>query len=374
MGYTRANPLNAQRQATLGQQQQKKEDKIERYRPKEGMNILMIVPSLSETSALPYRHIHVHYNPFHLCTRPDPVEDAEGNVTIDKRFGPCPRCQGSWDAIEKEGFKGLDYEKMPDGPDRKRYGFLRSQRAVHQILWQVIDMTGFFTVKEVRKAFKVEVNPEMVAHMDLFADVIAGKKSADLLPEPLQASGKFGVSRIAVSKTAGNKMREAYYDRYMALDEQDPLVMTEVPQLMKVILAPGDKKMKLESGEKTINEWTCLFTSDAEVRGLTLSDKLIDAVQKKSIDLYSEAPVEETMAAYNDVFAKPPSKEVLLKWLLADGWTLGDSVEGGADEQEEAAPDLGFSAPQKGSFTPGSALGKYQNRKAAAFDEDDIPY
>lgn len=371
MGYSRANALNPTRQAAITAPATK--EKVERYKPKQGMNILLVVPSLSETSPLPYRHLHVHYNPFHMCLRPDPFEDAEGTVSIDKRYGPCPRCQNSWDLLEKEGFKGVDYEKMPDGPDKERLGFLRGQRATHQMLWQVLDMTAFFTIKEVRKAYKVELNPDMVKHLDAFAKVIAGEADVSTIPEELHEAAKFGVSRISVNKTAGLRMRDAYYDRYMALNESDPLVVMDGPSLMKISLAPSDKKMKVGNQERVVLEWNVSFTTDVEVKGLNIS-KLSNAIEKVAIDLYSEKPAEETMAAYNDAFAKPPSKEVLLKWLADAEWNLGGTAS--EDESEDEAPqNLGFEPPK--GYNPGGALDRYQNRAAdvsPVVSEDDIPF
>ncbi len=371
-GFKNARPLNAQRQAAIAKPDDKK-DLAPRVKAKPGMNIFMVLPSFSDSSPLPYRHLHVHFNPFHMCLRPDPFEDADGNITIDKRYGPCPRCQSAWDTMVAEGLKGLRANDLPAGPQKDRLNFLSGNRAQQQLLWQVVDMTPFFQITEKRGVSMISVDPDKVKYMDEVAAVMLGESEGKDLPPDLLLAAQCAVSKMMVNKTNGDLMRDAYINQYMSLGENDPLMdlsdeenpKPAVSGLMKISLKDSDKSMETKKGNITIQKWTVSFVEAREVAGLKLTQKFIDAVAKLTVDLHNIKPEDETAKAISAAFQRLPSKEALNAYLAESEWTLGGLEAEVALEPEvvditPSAPSL--AKPQSSGLGQGGLMSRYAGK------------
>lgn len=367
MAFKKAVGLNSSRQKDFQrktEEDNKRGDIKPRVKLKEGVNILMAIPSFSELQPLPYRPVMTHFNPFHICLRKAPYEDADGQLQIDKRFGPCPRCQTAWDHEEAEGFKGVKIDDLTNAADKARLKELRSNRSSVQIAWQLVDMTPFFKVEKNRNVYKVTVDQDRMALMDQFAAVMVGKSEGKGLPADMLDAAKAGPSLTLLSKTNGLKLRDAYYDRYEALDQNDPLLDPE-KNLFKVVLAPSGKNMATAKGEIVVYDWTATMTNEKEMLGFALSDALTAALDEKAFDIWDIKEEDDTVAGLARALKPAASKEDLMAFLAENQWSLGDLPESDEKEEEDDAPPPSMGRTQKSGL--GSAV-------LAKYGEDDIPF
>lgn len=368
MAFKKAVGLNSSRQASYlkkTEEDNKRTDIKPRVKFKEGVNIVMAIPSFSELEPLPYRPVMTHFNPFHICMRKAPYEDANGEIQLDKRFGGCHRCQTSWDIEEAEGLNGRKIDDITDPREKARTKELRSNRSSVQIAWQLVDMTPFFNVEKVRTAYKVSVDTDRLKYMDEFAAVMLGKSDGKSLPADMLDAAKAGPSLTLLSKTNGLRLRDAYYDRYEALEQSDPLLDPN-SNLMKVILTPSGKNMQTGKGEIVVYDWAATMTSAPEMKGFKISDALMAAIEEKSFDIWDIKEEDETVAGLARALKPPKSKEDLIAYLAENDWSLGEvPVQTEMEVEDESIPTM---AKTQRSGLGSGVLSKFN------VSDDDIPF
>jgi hypothetical protein len=314
---------------------------VARIKLNPGPNILMMLPSFDEAETSPYRPVLAHYNPFHLCLRADPYEDADGAIVTDKRFGACPRCQTGWDAYaarrdqlaaQNPNLTSDELKKVVQNDQTAQIA--RSNLSSEQLLFQAVDLTPFFKIEKIKTSYRVSVDSEKMSYMGEFADVLAGRSEGKGLPEDLLNAAKIGPCLMLVAKTWGNKIRTSITDRYLGLGEVDPL-LDPVNNLLRIDLVKGDTQMN----GKDVYAWNPSLMGQRELPGLSLSDELMEAIESKAKNIWSLEEEDESIEALSRAFKKAPSADVLTSWLHEQGWSL--SVPDADEESSvETVPTL----------------------------------
>lgn len=353
-----ASSLKAQQEAREKAEKEAAQNGKPRIKLQPGPNFLMVLPSFSEVNAYPYRPVLAHYNPFHICLRPDPYEDSEGNIVTDKRFGACPRCQAGWDAyaarrdelnIINAGMKPDDAKEALQGDSIAKAA--RSNLASEQLMFQAVNMTPFFKIEKVKSSYRVTVDKDKLKYMDEFAAVIAGRSEGKGLPEDLLESAKAGVSLMLIAKTWGNRLRTAITDRFISLNDSDPF-LDPVNNLVRIDLVSSGKQMNGQD----VMEWQVSLQGARELPGFTLSDTLMEAIEDKAVDIWDLKEEDETIEALSRAFKKAASKEALMDWLAEKEWqnpSIGLVAE---QEVEATAPSAPSLAQEEESPIRGKAL------------------
>lgn len=353
-----AASLKAQQEAREKAEKEAANKGKPRIKLQPGPNFLMVLPSFSDTNSYPYRPVLAHYNPFHLCLRPDPYEDSEGNIVTDKRFGSCPRCQTGWDAyaarrdeitLENPGLASDKLKEKVQGDEIAKAA--KSNIASEQLLFQAVNLTPFMKIEKVKTSYRVSVDEDRMKYMSEFAAVIAGKSEGESLPEDMLAAAKAGVSLMLVAKTWGNQLRSAITDRFIALGDIDPL-LDPASNLVRIDLVPSGKSM---NGQETMN-WQISLT-----KAVTPSDELMDAIESVAVDIWDLKEEDETIEALSRAFKKASSADALMSWLAEKEWVnpLGSVTLPEAQEEEDVRPSL--STEETDVPTRGSNLWKNYN-------------
>jgi hypothetical protein len=351
-----------------------------RPKPKKGLNVFMWIPSISEKNGDPYRHLSVHYNPFHLCSNGQPVEDPETlQTTIPKdrsrRGHACVRCRQAWEAWENEGFKGVHHTEVP--ADRKpRRDQIKSNVSSQQMLIQVVNVTPFFKTKIVSRKERATPDMKMIrSHFDDFMLVLDGKEPENELPEDIMECAKAGVYTLVISNGQGKGNGFKLVDKLAArCDEvKDPL-LDPSSNLLEIHLAPSGKE--LPSGGQ-VYDWTVYMTEPSiSKEGWQITDEMMDVLAQHAVDIHN-LPVEDDTLASKARALQHLSEEEMLEFLADNNWSLGEALP----EEEEAAPakesKLGLQEEEEMPSRPKSSAGllsKLRDKAVANLADDDIPF
>jgi hypothetical protein len=244
-----------------------------RVRLKDGLNVLWVLPKVG-TMIEPYIYKYVHYNPFHICSRKDPVPDPKDptNLLEDKNFRNCARDIEAWNRYVAAG-------KPKSGPEKD---MLSRNMPSLQCLVQVVNLTPFFTL-DATKNFAVPNKEALKSWGEAFVKVLKGGEVPEGMPSDMEEAARAGVSILFLNQSVGKDLRQEHIVKCIEL-EDDPLFMPD-EYLVQIIRKDGSQTF--ESNGKTIKqkEHSLKFTLPAKMKGWAMPAGLIDAAADSAVDI-----------------------------------------------------------------------------------------
>jgi len=310
-------------------------DKIVRPTLKDGANVYWLLPPVGEMFDA-YEFRYVHYSPFHICRRANPVPDREtGNLEEDRDFSKCPRCIGAWNVYKAAGGK----EKAPQAHAQ---AFRRNMPSIKTFM-QVVDVTPFFKWEDEgavldSKFFK--------AHWEGFLQVFYGNSDgSDLdLPESVITAARCGIGVLATNQKCGEAVRKAHR-KERKRSKSDPLFDPE-NRLLCIYQSDSGDSFPTANGPKFVKKHDVLFTIPEDVEDWKPGDEFIEFVIENAKDLSQLEPADESLKAKADANLVL-DKDEMVQYLEESGHRFGPMEAGVSSDLED--DEGAYTAPSRTS-------------------------
>ena len=207
-----------------------------RLRVEDGLNVWWILPKVGSMIA-PYLFKYVHYNPFHMCGRKDPVPDPNDpdKLIEDRNFRNCYRDAVAWKLYEEAG-------KPQMGPAKDKF---KSDMPSLQVAVQAVNLTPFFEM-DGTKTFATPKKGLVEKWGKAFVQVLKGGPVPDGMPEDMVKAAQAGVSVTFLNQNAGKALRKAHVVKCVEI-EDDPFFNPD-KYLVQIVRSDDDKSFKDAAG------------------------------------------------------------------------------------------------------------------------------
>lgn len=207
-----------------------------------GHNVLWWIPSVNPRSSMAWRHVLLHWNPLHVCSRSIVEDPNDSNkYIIERNYDRCYRCSQAWKHHDDAGRSDESYETQ-----------YKHNRSKHHVAMCAVNLSPFFMTKNASDPYSRPNQPIIDAHMDSFLDIVEAVSLGqdpvvkDGTPEDVVKAAKQGIGILLVSKDIGTKCRDAFKKKFVEIGEEDPLQQPENTLLQ--ISRQRDPSRKWESG------------------------------------------------------------------------------------------------------------------------------
>lgn len=307
------------------------EDTSETIGLDDGLNVFHIVPALGETfTHVPYKTIH--FRPFHVCGRNDPVPDSEAKngYKSDNNFGNCARCQKAWDVYEESG-------QPPDGtPEKSKFlNDMPNDRAV----FQAVDFSPFFEWASEKEHFAT-VNEELVDKFldDFLECVLEDADPPESMPDEMERAAKLSPGIVNVSiRSVGKKIRDTWEKKKIET-EKDPFAHPD-QTLMQIKRTKTGETFPAGDTEVHQRDYDVSFTADAKVKEWTEEfpkDEYMKKLVDVAVDIENQEPEEDTLEARAYAMEKFDDP-TMLEYLEEQGHSFQPDIDFDPDSLDEDA-------------------------------------
>lgn len=311
----------------------------------EGMNVYY-VGFATGAMTKPCRHVLIHYNPFHICSRTDPdykTVNGKEEFVVDNKFWECPRCQKSWDSYVEAGYKKGMSRPLPQSLEDHKNNYYKPNLGFAKTLIQAIDLTPFFEATGRKKDTPKPKADLIKKWFKPFCDVLNGGEVPEDMPEDIAKAAQSGMQIMVVPKTVGL----AFHDSYLETLEEANLDPTTHPDEMLLVinktLNPLKQVETADGQSRAGGEYTATFSN--KVSGWVSSDGMVDA----GFVSYVESQVKDLLnleSDSDDLKEKARSLVALsedeMRELLASDpthfWSESERLNSGSQSVAEASP------------------------------------
>ena len=324
-----------------------------RLRVEDGLNVWWILPKVGGMIA-PYLFKYVHYNPFHMCGRRDPVPDPNDpdKLVEDRNFRNCYRDATAWKLYEEAG-------KPDSGPAKDKF---KSDMPSLQVAVQAVNLTPFFELDST-KTFATPKKGLAEKWGDAFVQVLKGGPVPEGMPEDLSKAAQGGVSVTFLNQNAGKTLRKQHVVKCVEI-EDDPFFSPD-KYLVQIVRSDDDKSFKDAAGRtRKGKNYDIRFTADSKMKSWQLPNGLMDAVVDLAVDINAIPTEESTVSAKVEALHRLNEQE-LKTYLAENNHSFSPSRESGEEPARGENSEFSMSNPDAFSSDADSAL-SVRGRKSLA--------
>jgi hypothetical protein len=325
-----------------------------RLRVEDGLNVWWVLPKVGSMFA-PYLFKYVHYNPFHICGRKDPVPDPNDpdKLIEDRNFRNCYRDSVAWKLWEEAG-------KPESGPLKDKF---KADMPSIQVAVQAVNLTPFFELDST-KTFATPKKALVEQWGDAFVTVLKGGPVPDGMPEEIAKAAQTGVRVTFLNQNAGKTLRKQHVVKCVEI-EDDPFFNPD-KYLVQIVRADDDKSFKDAVGRtRKGKSYDIRFTAESKMKAWKLPQGLMDAVVDLAVDV-NAIPVEDDSDIPSKVEALHRLTEAELKTYLAEtNHSFTPPKESGEESARSENAEFSMSNPDAFSSDADSAL-SVRGRKSLA--------
>lgn len=329
------------------------EKESRRIRVEDGLNVWWVLPKVGSMIA-PYLFKYVHYNPFHMCGRKDPVPDPNDpdKLIEDRNFRNCFRDSVAWKLYEEAG-------KPQAGPAKDKF---KTDMPSLQVAVQAVNLTPFFELDST-KTFATPKKGLAEKWGKAFVQVLKGGAVPDGMPEDMAKAAQAGVSVTFLNQNAGKSLRKAHVVKCVEI-EDDPFFNPD-KYLVQIVRGDDDKSFKDAAGRvRKGKTYDIRFTADSKMKSWVLPEDLMDAVVDLAVDINDIPTEDQTISSKVEGLHRLTEQE-LKTYLTDSGHSFHASKEGGDDGARTEAGEFSMSSPDSFSNDADSAL-SIRGRKSLA--------
>lgn len=325
-----------------------------RLRVEDGLNVWWILPKVGSMMA-PYLFKYVHYNPFHICGRKDPVPDPSDpdKLIEDRNFRHCMRDSIAWKLYEDAG-------KPDSGPVKDRF---KADMPSIQVAVQAVNLTPFFEIDST-KTFAAPKKGLAEQWGEAFVSILKGGPVPDGMPEEIAKAAQTGVRVTFLNQNAGKTLRKQHVVKCVEI-EDDPFFNPD-KYLVQIVRSDDDKSFKDAAGRvRKGKSYDIRFTAESKMRSWKLPAGLMDAVVDLAVDI-NDMPVEDDTLASKVESLHRLTEDELKTYLADSNHSFYPAKEGGGEEiSRSETPEFSMNNPDAFSSDAESAL-SVRGRKSLA--------
>lgn len=329
------------------------EKESRRLRVEDGLNVWWILPKVGSMIA-PYLFKYVHYNPFHMCGRKDPVPDPNDpdKLIEDRNFRNCYRDAVAWKLYEEAG-------KPQMGPAKDKF---KADMPSLQVAVQAVNLTPFFEMDST-KTFATPKKGAIEKWGKAFVQVLKGGSVPDGMPEDMAKAAQAGVSVTFLNQNAGKALRKAHVVKCVEI-EDDPFFNPD-KYLVQIVRSDDDKSFKDSAGRvRKGKTYDIRFTADSKMKSWELPAGLMDAVVDLAVDI-NDIPTEDTSLNGKVESLHRLNEQDLKTYLAENNHSFYPPKENGEEPALRETAEFSMSNPDAFSSDADSAL-SVRGRKSLA--------
>lgn len=296
-----------------------------RVRVKDGLNVWWVLPKVG-TMLEPICFKYVHYNPFHICGRKDPIPDPNDldKLIEDRNFKNCYRDITAWNTYDKAG-------RPKSGPIHQKF---KADMPSLQAAVQVVNLSPFFEL-DASKTLAIPNKDLIKKWGDTFVEVMKGAEPPEDMPEEMIEAAQAGVDVVFLNQTAGKQLRKTHISA--CIEEEEDLFFCPDRYLVQIIRSDGAETFVGSDGKQRKGKnYDIRFTSEKKMKNWSMPEGLMDVVVEQAIDI-NEIPVEGDELTDKVDALHPLSEPELIQYLESMGHSFHLTDEDGDAEDEDAS-------------------------------------